>query len=178
LIWTKTEETNKVEKNFTNVIEAHAARKKVAHFYWKNFEISETTMDQKTYLIVALGHASPLSTLEIERNEDLGMFLYKGINNVFKDKFFKSSLQKIIVEKVYRHWTNMAEAKKSTAQLIITGHSTGGGLAQILGAYLKSQTENLLSNLKLESDKADFATMLKQGKVYTFSTPFVFLKKL
>jgi len=66
--------------------------------------------------------------------------------------------------------------RKSNVQLLITGHSIGGGLAQILGMYLKSRTENLLSHLNLKAEPK-FAKMLKKTKVYTFSTPFVFLKK-
>lgn len=173
LIWTKTKDP--VEKKFTAAIEAHAARKVIFN---KNFAITETTMNGRTYLIIALQHDSQLDNLKIEKNQDLGIFLYKEMNDLFKDKPLEISLQTTVVEQLYRHWENIEEARKSTVQLLITGHSIGGGLAQVLGTYLKSKTSNLLPDFTLtRNDELTFAEMLKKTKVYTFSTPFVFLKK-
>jgi hypothetical protein len=135
-------------------------------------------MNETIYLIITLQHDSQLNNLKIEKNKDLGIFLYKEMNDLFKNEYLENSLQEIIVEKLYRHWTNMTVARKSNVQLLITGHAIGGGLAQILGMYLKGGTTSLLSHLNLKQyDEPTFAEMLQKAKVYTFSTPFVFLKE-
>lgn len=120
-------------------------------------------------------------------NKELNIKIHRGMNDAFQ------KVQKRIIRKLFDAWS----IDTSAGSLIITGHSLGGGLAQILGAYLKDddflnrEVEKILWNIEEEScwncfngcylwcmnkyyALAGFKTFLRNSKIYTFGSPQVF----
>lgn len=121
-------------------------------------------------------------------NEKLNINVHKGMNTALQ------KVQKEIIFKLFDVWMKSAESK---TPLMITGHSLGGGYAQILGAYLKDdnflnrEVEKILWDFEKEScwhcfngcyrwcmnkyyALENFKSFLKDSKIYTFGSPQVF----
>lgn len=134
------------------------------------WNISKIQFNEVSYLIVAFSFKeSPLgdvySTLMF--NEDLKVDVHKGMN----EEFSTQNMAKNVSEKLFEIWNSLSNDKKLTTQIIFTGHSLGGGLAQIMGGYTKDEKA-----IKIHARLYDknFKEALKRSKIKTFGSPQIF----
>merc|ERR1712098_827914 len=77
---------------------------------------------------------------------------HNGINEMF----VKYHLEETVLEELRKIHNTMSDEHKLKTQIILTGHSLGGGTAQMLGAYFKSKSylaSDRMGKLMVETDK-------------------------
>jgi hypothetical protein len=147
-------ELKKTEFAYGLVPKLNPLKNKVGYGVWK------VALDGKIYLILALENRNYVSSYGYEKNEDLDVWTYQEMNKVVVDVpgLFGStdSIPTLIFHFLSNYWASMSDSEKKQAQLLITGQSMGGGLAQFIGAYSKSKKFHVENQIVFGQGKRTF----------------------
>lgn len=133
--------------------------------------IVKVVHDSQTYLFVGFKGSNDvedvMTNLKFKgaKNDELDVNVHQGMNQAFENE----DLAEKVLKQLNREWKKLKTAEKSNSRLILTGHSLGGGYAQIFGAYLKNG-----SFLRGRNLDPKFSEILKKSKIKTFGAPHVF----
>lgn len=131
-------------------------------------------LDGRPQLYVTFRGTSKIEEIKLDlnfkavENDDLGAYVHNGMSSIFTD--FK--MHEFILVGLYEKWRKMTTEFKSDIQLIVTGHSLGGGLAQIFAAYISRRFD--FEILSKEEHYLEFLEFLHNSRTYTFGSPQVF----